>query len=77
MFGININTVCLSLGFRYYRHYALVAAALVEINHTVNQRVKRIVLAYTNVLSRVVLRAALANNNVAGDTLLAAPDLNA
>lgn len=77
MFGININSVYLSLGFRYHRHYALVAASLVEVNHTVNQRIKRIVLTNTNVFAWIVLRTALANYDVAGDALLAAPDFNA
>lgn len=67
----------LSFGFRYYRHNALVTATFVEINHTVNQRIKRVVFANTNVLARVMLGTTLANNDVAGDALLAAPDFNA
>ena len=62
--------------FRYYRNCALVITAFVEVYHTVNESIQGVVLADTHVLTRVVLGAALANDDVAGDTLLATPDLN-
>ncbi len=48
-----------------------------EIDGTVNQSIERIVLANGNAIARVVLGATLANDDVAGYTLLATPDLHA
>ena len=73
------NKMCLFLlcfCFRYYRNCALVITAFVEVYHTVNESIQGVVLADTHVLTWVVLCAALANDDVAGDTLLATPDLN-
>ena len=73
------NKMCLFLlcfCFRYYRNCALVITAFVEIYHTVNESIQGVVLADTHVLTRVVLCAALANDDVAGNTLLTTPDLN-
>lgn len=73
------NKMCLFLlcfCFRYYRNCALVITAFVEVYHTVNESIQGVVLADTHVLTRVVLGAALANDDVAGDTLLTTPDLN-
>ena len=68
--------VMLSFCLRYYRNSALVSAALVEIHNAVNESVESIVFADTYILTRVVLCAALANDDVACDNLLAAPNLN-
>lgn len=48
-----------------------------EGNDAVNECVKRVVLTHTYVLSGIVNRTALANDDVAGYAGLAAPNLNA
>ena len=67
----------LGLSVWNYRDYALVALALVEVNRSVNKCIKRVVLADSHVVTRVVLRAALANDDVTSQALLTAEDLNA
>jgi len=59
------------------RDKALVACFLFEFNHTVGQRVQGVVFANTYVVTGVVRRAALANNDVAGDSGLTAKNLHA
>jgi hypothetical protein len=49
----------------------------VEVYHTVYESIKCVVLTDTYVVAGIVLSAALANNNVAGYTLLTTPNLNA
>lgn len=70
---------CYCLGFCiwYYRNNALVAASFLEVYYSVYQSKEGIVFANTDIVSGVVLCAALANDNVAGDNLLATPNLNA
>jgi len=48
----------------------------VEINHTVGQGIQCIVLALCYILAGKVLVTTLANNDVAGNDLLATPNLN-
>lgn len=67
----------LSFCLRYYRNSALVLATLVEIHNAVNESVQGVVLADTHILTRVVLCATLANDDVAGDDCLAAVLLHA
>ena len=66
----------LSFCLRYYRNSALVLATLVEIHNAVNESVQGVVLADTHILTRVVLCATLANDDVGGDNLLSTPNLN-
>ena len=47
-----------------------------EFHLAVNECVERVVLAHTDVLAGIVHGTALANDDVAGDALLAAPNLN-
>ena len=48
-----------------------------ELDRSVNEGVKSVVLANSNVVTRIVLGATLANDDVAGDTLLTTINLNA
>ena len=59
------------------RDNALVVLALVELNRSVNKCIQRVVLTNSHVVTRVVLRAALANNDVACNALLTTKDLHA
>ena len=70
---LNLN-LCLGIGD--YRYDTLVAGAFVEIHHAVNKCIQCIVLANTYVLTRIVLCATLANDDVAGNNLLTTPNLN-
>lgn len=69
------------LGFclccRDYRHNALVLAALVEVYNSINECIKSVILTDTYILARVVASTALANDNVACNTCLTTPNLNA
>ena len=47
-----------------------------ELYHTVYKCKQGVILANTYILSGIVLGATLANDDVAGNTLLATPDLN-
>ena len=47
-----------------------------ELNSTVNEGEKRIVLTDGNVLTRIMLRTTLANDDVTSYTLLTAKNLN-
>ena len=67
----------LSFSFGRNGNYAAVAIAAMEGNHAVNECVKRVVLTHTHVLSGIVNRTALANDDVAGNAGLSAPNLNA
>ena len=60
-----------------YADKTLVATAFVELHCAVDERIQRVILANTDILAGVVLGAALAHDDVSGDTFLSAPDLNA
>ena len=66
----------LSLSLGSHGHDAAVAVAAVESNRSVNEGEERVVLAHADVLAGIVHGTALANDDVAGDALLAAPNLN-
>lgn len=55
---------------------AAVLSAFVELHHAVDEGVQGVILAHTHVLAGVVGRAALADDDVAGDALLTAKNLN-
>ncbi len=59
------------------RYDALVATSLAELNGSVDKCVERVVLTHSHICSGIVLGAALANDDVACDTLLTAENLNA
>ena len=48
-----------------------------EINHTVSQRIKRIIFSYTYILSGIVFSSTLTNNNITSDHFLSTPNFNA
>lgn len=75
VFGI----VLILLRFRlwYYRNEAFGVAALVEINDSVHQSVKSVILANADIFARVVPCSALTNNDVSSHYLLAAPNFHA
>ena len=52
-------------------------AAFVELDNTINKSEEGVILAHTDILARVVDRTALTDDNVAGDALLTAKNLNA
>ena len=60
-----------------HRNDALVVAGLAEIHRAIDERKQRVVFADADVQTRIVLRAALANDDVAGDALLATENLDA
>jgi hypothetical protein len=67
------------LGFSFgeYRYRTAVATATArEGNNAVGEGIERVVAAHTYVLTGIVYRTALANNDVAGHAVLAAPNLN-
>ena len=68
--------VCGGLGLRLNRNNAAVALTALEHHHTVGEGEERVVAAHTYVFAGIVDRAALANDDVAGDASLATPDLN-
>ena len=75
--GLECSCKCcgaLSLGL--HAHGRTVQTTLLEHHHTVLQGVEGVVLTHSNILAGVVLGAALANDDVAGDALLTAPNLN-
>ena len=76
MFVWNKLNLNLCLGIGDYRHDTLVTGAFVEIHHAVNKCIQCIVLANTYVLTRIVLCATLANDDVAGCHTLTTPDLH-
>ena len=69
---------CLS-GFSHgsNRYDAAVAVSAVEGNNAVFERIERVVLAHADILAGIVNRTALTDDDVTGDALLTAPDLNA
>ena len=77
LFGISVICLVLSLCVWNDRDHALIALALVELNCSVNECVKRIVLTNSYVVTGVVLGTTLANNNVTCDALLTTEDLDA
>ena len=60
-----------------YADEAAVFAAFVEFHHTVDEGVERVILAHAYILARVVDGTALTHDDVAGDALLTAKNLNA
>ena len=68
--------VCGGLGLGLNRNNAAVALTALEHHHTVGEGEERVVAAHTYVFAGIVDRAALANDDVAGDASLATPDLN-
>ena len=60
-----------------YGDVRTVFAAFVELNDAVDKCKEGVVLTHADVLAGVVGRAALADNDVAGDALLTAENLNA
>ena len=79
LFGISVvfYWISLGLGIRDDRNDALVVLALVELNSTINERIERVVLTDSHVVARIVLCAALANDDVARDALLSTENLDA
>ena len=79
LFGISVFFFVLTLGLTVGNNGndALVALALVEVDSTVNERIQRVVLTDCYVVARVVLRAALTNDNVTSHALLTTEDLDA
>ena len=66
------------LSFRWYNgNVRAIVSFLLEDNLAVNKREKCMVFAHAYVLSGIVLGAALANDDVAGDAVLTSEDLNA
>jgi len=61
---------------RVDRDKGLIAFPLPKLNRTIGEGKQRIVLAYTNVLTRMILRTTLTNENIAGNRGLPAIDLN-
>lgn len=70
-------SICKSLLGGDYADVAAVLTAFVELHYAVDEGVKSVVLAHTDILAGVVGGAALADNNVAGDALLTAKNLDA
>ena len=69
LFGISfVSYLCFS--FRYDRNETFVSSSFAEINHSVYKSIERVVFTDTNVLSRVVLCATLANDDVSGNHFL-------
>lgn len=79
LFGISVFFFVLTLGLTVGNNGndALVALALVEVDRSVNQSIQRVVLTDSHVVTRIVLRTALANDDVTSYALLTAEDLNA
>ncbi len=67
----------LSFSFGSYRNDATVALAAVESYHAVNESEERVVLAHAYVLTGIVNRSALTNDDVASNAGLTTPNLNA
>src|SRR5262249_35485911 len=65
------------LRHRLYRYEDAALGFGTELNLTVDQREQGVVLAEADILARVPLGAALAGNNIAGDGVLAAEQLQA
>ena len=62
---------------RENRNCALIAGSLVEVNHAICKSIQCVVLALSYIFAGEVLVTTLANDDVAGDDLLATPNLNA
>ena len=78
LFGIScLFALCFWLSFGNHRNDALVATGLAEVDGSVDQSEERVVLTDAHVVTRVVLGSALANDDVAGEALLATPNLYA
>lgn len=77
MFGIKSCFLFTALCFRNYRNNALVMTTLVELNSTINQSIECIILTHSNVVTCIVLRTTLANDDITCNTLLTAENLNA
>ena len=67
----------LGLCFGKYRYDTAVAVATLEVDYAVNQSEERVVLAHTDILAGIVNRTALTHDDVTGDAILTAPNLNA
>jgi hypothetical protein len=67
----------LSFGKRFYRNVGFVVSLLLEVHYAVNQGKQGVILADAYVGSGVVLGAALANDDVAGNGALTSKDLHA
>ena len=68
--------VYLGFSVRNNRNDAFVALALVELNSSVDECVKRIVLTDSYVVAGIVLCATLANDDVTSNALLTAENLD-
>ncbi len=71
--GCPALSFCLGL----YGHHAAVALTTLEGNNAVGEGEERVVAAHADILARIVNRAALANDDVAGDASLTTPDFHA
>lgn len=69
-------TLALSFSLGLYGNNAAVAITTTENNYTVCQSIQSVVLTLSYVLTRIVNRTALANENVACYASLATPNLN-
>ena len=76
MFVWNSLLLILASGFGNDRYDALITRALVEIHHAIYESVEGVVLTYAYIGAGVVLRAALANDDVTCDHFLATPNLH-
>lgn len=54
-----------------------ILTAFVELDHTVDKSEQRMILTHSNILTGIVNGAALTDNNVTGDALLATEDFHA
>ena len=61
----------------YYTYSTTVEATFLELYSTVNESIQGVVLTHSNVSAGVVTSTALANDNVACDTLFTAENLDA
>lgn len=61
----------------YNGYNASVTATLVEVHHSVNQRIQCVVLTDTYISAGVVACTALTHDDIAGHTCLTTPNLNA
>ena len=66
----------LRFSLRFYRNHAAVALTTLEGNYAISESEERVVRAHAYVLARIVNCTALANDDVASDARLSAPDFN-
>ncbi len=71
------ETVTLGFCFGKNGNYAAVAVAALEVYDSVGQGEERVILAHAHILSGIVDRTALADDDVTGNAGLTAPNLNA